>query len=158
MEEALLGRSFPSWGPSCSTGTSSLVATTDGLHPRIIPGCRQSVVATKDEVPAEQEGPRSSRLRLRLQAQDGVLGRGTPPAPDSFLRGPQGGWTAVHWAVCFPLTGAQVTGESASIGCSCAHRTLQGEWWEKLGVWGVSKPVHGSVHPYDWAYVCGMFA
>ena len=24
--------------------------------------------------------------------------------------------------------------------------------------WGVSKPVHGSVHPYGWADVCGMQA
>ena len=52
-------------GPSCSAGTSSLVATTDCLHPGMILGCRPSVVATKDEVPVEQEGPQDGKERPR---------------------------------------------------------------------------------------------
>ena len=86
-----------------------------------------------------------------------VFRGGVRPPPRSLSASPArgGGQPCTGLCVSVPPVRKSPVSRLASDGLAhTAHCRVNGG---QVG-WGVSKPVHGSVHPYDWADVCGMLA
>ena len=86
-----------------------------------------------------------------------VFWGGVRPPPRTLSASPArgGGQPCTGLCVSVPPVRKSPVSRLASDGLAhIAHCRVNGG---QVG-WGVSKPVHGSVHPYDWADVCGMLA